>query len=40
MNKLLAATFLVAERVGSDPAKCAFYGAFCDFSSLNDLGIG
>ena len=26
------------ERVGTDPAKRAFYGAFCDFSPLNDLG--
>ena len=30
------ATFL--ERMGTDPAKRAFYRAFCDFNPLNDLG--
>ena len=28
------------ERVGTDPAKHAFYRAFRDFNSLNDLGSG
>ena len=28
------------ERVGTDPAKRAFYRAFRDFNPLNDIGIG
>ncbi len=28
------------KRVGTDPAKCAFFRAFRDFNPLNDIGIG
>ncbi len=32
--------FDIKGSVGTDPVKRAFYGGFCVFNPLNDLGIG